>query len=191
MLTIEFKDIELWDERNERFISIKGGIAKMEDSLAALAEWEELYGKPFYDSEKTKEEKNKYLYCMVLNKEDIDERLFDYLSNENIKKINDYIYKPHTATRFYTIIDREKGSSNSELMTAESIYYCMSELNIDYECQYWNIKRLQTLIKFIIQKHNASDDKNKLTRQETLEYYKELNRKRRAELKEQIEKESK
>lgn len=187
MLTIELEPVELYDEDANRFINIPGGIAKMEHSLAAIAEWEEIYNKPFFGSKKTKEEINHYLYCTVINKEDVDRRSFDYLSNTNLSKINAYFDKPHTATKFYSVKESTGEGTSSELTTAETFYYCMSELNIDYSAQYWNLDRLQTLIRFITQKRNADDKKNKLSREETLAYYKEQNRRRREELKREME----
>ena len=48
-----------------------------------------------------------------------------------------------TATKFS---DTDKNHSR-EIITNEKIYYWMVELNIPFECQFWHINHLLTLIR--------------------------------------------
>lgn len=67
MLQITVPDRELWDERSEIFVYIKGQKLQLEHSLVSLSKWEEKYCKPFLiRDEKTTEEIKEYVKCMTL-----------------------------------------------------------------------------------------------------------------------------
>ena len=142
------EDTELFDERTEEFITIKGNrkeqTLQLEHSLVSLSKWESKWHKPFMeDNNKTQEEMIDYVRCMTLTS-NIDPEIYNYLSQENIKEINEYIKNPMTAT---TINDRSQGPHNSEILTSELIYYYMIAAGIPFECQKWHLNRLITLIR--------------------------------------------
>ena len=145
MLQLKIPAIELWDEINERFISIKEQTLSLEHSLVSLAKWESKWCKPFMSKEeKTVEQTIDYIRCMTLT-QNVDPMVYNYLSNENIKAINAYIEAPMTAT---VITDSSnKQSKRGETVTAELIYYWMIALQIPFECQKWHLNRLLTLIR--------------------------------------------
>ena len=94
-------------------------------------------------TEKTPEETLDYIRCMVLDP-DVDPSVFDHLTRENILDVNAYIESPMTATTF----SKDKNSApNREIVTSELIYYWMTALQIPFECQYWHLNRLLTLVK--------------------------------------------
>lgn len=150
MLTITIPDtesIELWDERNECFIespSIKGQTIGLEHSLVSLSKWESKWCKAFFSKkEKTHDEIIDYIKCMTLT-EDVRPEIYNNLSDENMRQIDEYINAKMTAT----VIPKttSKGSSR-ETVTTELIYYWMITLNIPVEeCQHWHINRLLSLI---------------------------------------------
>ena len=77
-----------------------------------------------------------------------------------LKKINEYIEDPMTATTFHTYTNpNNPGSSNRkmETMTSEIIYYQMIQNEIPYEFQKWHLNRLLTLIRVCNIKNNSNN----------------------------------
>lgn len=144
MLQITIPKSRLWDEKNERFISIKEQTLQLEHSLVSLSKWESKWCKSFLSrKEFTDEETIDYIKCMTLT-QNVKPEVYFGITKENIAQIRDYIQAPMTATVF----SDDKTSKNSrEIITAELIYYWMIALNIPFECQKWHINRLLTLIR--------------------------------------------
>lgn len=144
MLEITIPATELWDERNEEFIATKEQTLRLEHSLVSLSKWESKWCKPFLSkTNKTDEEMIDYVRCMTLT-QNIPDEVYRCLTDDNIRKINEYIDAPMTATWFHE--DKAKGTSR-EQTTSELIYYWMIALNIPFECQKWHLNRLLTLIR--------------------------------------------
>lgn len=101
-------------------------------------------GKPFIDNKnvKTREETLDYIKCMTIT-QNVDPNIYNFLSYDNIKKINEYIDAPMTATTF----SKQTSSPNREIITSEIIYYWMIALNIPIKCEKWHLNRLLTLIR--------------------------------------------
>ena len=135
---------EGWDEQKKEFVDPETVTVELEHSLVSLSKWESKWNKPFYSKiEKTTEETMDYVQCMVLTP-NIDPSVFNYLTQENITEINNYIEAPMTATTFSK---DQTGKNNREIITSELIYYWMISLNIPVEFQYWHLNRLLTLIR--------------------------------------------
>lgn len=144
MLRITVLEDEQWDERKQEFVYKKGQTLQLEHSLISLSKWESKWCKPFLSrQEKTLEETLDYIKCMTLT-QNVDPDVYNYLTTDNIKQINQYIDAPMTAT---TISEKATGRANREQVTAELIYYWMIALNIPFECQKWHLNRLLTLIR--------------------------------------------
>ena len=143
MLQITIPDIELWDERIGEFVCLNGGTINLEHSLVSLSKWESKWQKPFFGKEnKTDVETIDYIRCMTLN-ENVSPELYKYLSSEHLRQVNEYIGNPMTATTF----SNTKKNNSREIVTAELIYYWMIALQIPFECQYWHLNRLLTLVQ--------------------------------------------
>ena len=144
MLRITIPAVEQWDEAKQEFIYTKEQTLSLEHSLVSLSKWESKWCKPFLTKqEKNFEETLDYVKCMTIT-QNVDPEVYNYLTNENIKEINEYIGAPMTATYFS---DEKTSKTSREQVTVELIYYWMIALNIPFECQKWHLNRLLTLIK--------------------------------------------
>ena len=107
--------------------------------------------------------------------EGVTDDLYSRLTQENFTAINEYLGRPMTATTF----SNEQGKPNREIITSEVIYYWMVSFNIPFECQYWHLNRLLTLIKVCNIKNNPP---KKMSKNEILSRNKALNEARRKQL---------
>lgn len=158
MLHLLIHDQDLWDPVRERFISVKGAEIDLEHSLESISKWESKWHIPFHDDrkEKTYEQNVDYIRCMTVT-ENVDPNVFNYLTEQNVKDIMDYIGDSHTATWF-----NEKGRAKTgkrEIVTAEIIYYWMTVYNIPESYQKWHLNKLMTLLRVCAEKNDP--DKNK------------------------------
>ena len=176
MLRIIIPSTEMWDEVNEKFVDSKEQVLQLEHSLVSLSKWESKWCKPFLSKEnKTFEETIDYIRCMTINQHVPDE-VYNCLTGENIREINEYISAPMTATRFSNDV---MGKGSREQITSELIYYWMMALNIPFECQKWHINRLLTLIRVCNIKNQPS---KKMSRREIMSRNTALNAARRKKL---------
>ena len=144
MLQLTIPATELWDESNEMFLYTEEQTLELEHSLVSLSKWEAKWHKPFLTKEdKTIDETIDYIKCMTLT-ENVDETVYRLLNNEHLKKINEYIEDPMSAT---TIKELQRGKRNGEQVTSELIYYWMTALNIPVEYERWHLNRLFTMIR--------------------------------------------
>ena len=117
----------------------------MEHSLAAMAKWEAKWKKPYLTKEpKSRAERVDYVRCMTTNKDQVNPKLYDALTHKDLERIEMYINDPMTATTF---VERGASKSSREQITSELVYYWMVALQIPFECQYWHLNRLLTLVK--------------------------------------------
>ncbi len=145
MLRITIPGVEQWDEAKQEFIYTKEQTLSLEHSLVSVSKWEAKWHKPFLSkSDKTIEETIDYVRCMTLT-QNVDSQIYNYLTNDNISQVNQYIAEPMTATW----IQEEKGKPTPmrKQVTSELIYYWMITLNIPMECQKWHLNRLLMLIR--------------------------------------------
>lgn len=133
---------DLWDERNQQFLSIKETTIQLEHSLLSISKWESKWNKSFINTkDKTEEELIDYIKCMTITK-NVDPNIYVCLTAENIQEIVNYINAPMTAT-----IIRDTEKSSRETVTSELIYYWMISLNIPVKFEKWHLNRLITLIR--------------------------------------------
>lgn len=133
-----------WDEEREEFVYPSIEELQLEHSLVSLSKWESKWCKPFLSKEdKTSEELLDYIQMMTVEPVTSPE-VWNNLTRENFHDIETYINAPMTATTF----SKDKRPANSrEIITSELIYYWMISLQIPFECQYWHLNRLLTLIR--------------------------------------------
>ena len=172
MLTINTGGVELYNSATNEFTMQESYTINLEHSLVSLSKWESKWHKPFMSTEeKTSEEALDYVLCMCLTP-NITKEIISGLSDKNLSIINDYISASMTATWFA----RQKDKATSESVTSELIYYWMIALEIPFECQYWHLNRLFTLIKVCNVKNTPG---RKMSKREIVENNRSLNEKRK------------
>lgn len=168
----EKPSVELYDESTNTFFyskSIKEQTLQLEHSLVSISKWESKWCKSFLSrADKTNEETIDYIKCMTLT-QNVDPIVYENLSSEHIKQINDYIDAPMTAT---VISNRNLRKRNNEVVTSELIYYWMIALNIPFECQKWHLNRLLALIQVCDAKNQPP---KKTSRRELTSRYASIN----------------
>ena len=165
----------MWDPIKEKFISVKGATVDLEHSLASVSKWESKWHVPFHDErkQKTLEQNVDYIRCMCLT--DTDPEVFNYLTEQNVKEIMDYIGDSATATWFNNAANKKTGKR--EIITAEIIYYWMTVYNIPESYQLWHLNKLMPLLRVCAEKNNP--DKNKANSSQLAAQRRALNAARR------------
>lgn len=178
MLTIVILGTEMFDETTQEFVTEGDITLELEHSLVSLSKWESKYEKPFLGKDsKTTEEVLDYIKLMTLTP-NIPPEVYLKLSEKNVIEINNYIEAKMSATWFH---DTPGGSSSSrEVITSELVYYWMITFQIPFECQYWHLNRLFTLIRVC----NVKQEKpKKMSKAEIASRNRELNAQRRSQMK--------
>lgn len=176
MLQITIPAVEQWDEANQMFVSTKEQTLTLEHSLVSLSKWEAKWCKPFLAKKiETFEETVDYVRCMTIT-QNVDPDIYNYMTNENIEQVNNYIDAKMTATWF---ADGKRGKASNETITSELIYYWMISLNIPMECQKWHLNRLLTLIQVCNVKNQPP---KKMSRREIMSRNAALNAARRQKM---------
>ena len=167
--------MEFYDEDNNEFIMFNEQVLQLEHSLVSISKWESKWHVPFLDGkDKTLEQIIDYVRCMTIT-QNVKPEVYNRLTEDNLKAINDYIENPMTATTFSDINQRP----SREIITSEIIYYWMVSFNIPFECQKWHLNKLLTLIKVCNIKNSPP---KKMSRQEILSRNRALNEARKKNL---------
>lgn len=175
MLELKVVLSEEFDESTSTFREGETFALDLEHSLVSMSKWESHFEKPFMASDKTGEELLWYIRAMTLTQR-VPENVFLSFSDKNIAAINTYISAKMTATWFV----EDKSTPNTEVITTEIIYYWMIALQIPFECQYWHINRLLTLVQ-VCSRKNAKP--KKMSSEEVARRNRELNEQRKAQYK--------
>lgn len=179
MLELKIGAKQAYSNSREQFIDIKETTIRLEHSLVSISKWESKYQRPFIsDNNKTKEEIIDYIKFMTIT-QNVDPDVFETLSQEELKTINDYISSPMTATKFYE--NKAEGNlplRKKEIITSELIYYWMISFGIPIEKEKIHLNRLLTLIRICSVKEKEAHGK-KMSRREVLSQNKALNAARR------------
>lgn len=176
MLKIVVGGTEAYDEASSQFVRQGGSVIELEHSLLSVSKWESKHEKPFLSkAPKTEEEVFSYLECMA-QAPDLPPEIFSQLSDEHFEAINAYLDAKMTATWFS---ERPGAPKNSEVITAELIYYWMIAYQIPIECEAWHLNRLFTLIRICSIKNSKP---KKMSGAEAAARRRELNEQRKRQL---------
>ena len=152
-LQLEIPARELFDEAESRFLYTPRTTLVLEHSLLSVSLWESKWKKPYLRQQvltpeanaKTPAEEMDYIRCMTIGSKNVDPNVYKVLTNEEFKKISDYINDQMTATKV-THMDGKPPSR--EIVTSELIYYWMAALQIPFRpCETWHLSRLLKLIE--------------------------------------------
>ena len=165
MIRILLPEKELYDEVNNKFVYLPSRELILEHSLVSISKWESF------------DEVMDYIKCMCVEELEDENDLYR-LSEENVSDINAYIQDSMTATTFSDFSDN-KNTKSREIITSEIIYYWMIANNIPFECQYWHLNKLLTLIKVCSIKNSPE---KKMSTSEILSRNKALNAARRKKM---------
>lgn len=178
MIRILLPEKELYDEINNKFIYLPSRELILEHSLVSISKWESKWHKSFLNTDdKSFDEVMDYIKCMCVEELEDENDLYR-LSEENVSDINAYIQDSMTATTFSDFSDN-KNTKSREIITSEIIYYWMIANNIPFECQYWHLNKLLTLIKVCSIKNSPE---KKMSTSEILSRNKALNAARRKKM---------
>lgn len=173
MLKITVPSAEYFDERANKFFSVKGQDLQLEHSLVSVSKWESKWKKPFLGKEtKTRAETIDYIRCMTMTQH-VDPQVYLGVTDQNIRDVNAYIDDPMTATTF----NNNRRKASRQIVTSEIIYYWMISLEIPMECQKWHLNRLLTLIRVCDEKNQPG---KKMSRKDIMNQNRALNRARKA-----------
>ena len=180
VLDLFIPEREFWDNVNEEFKYTKPTTLHLKHSLMSLTRWEQKYKRKFLsEGPTTVEETLYYIKCMTMNREPIDDLVYQSITNDDLQKFFDYIKDPMTAT--FIPKRRKNRDKDDEPLSSELIYYYMTALNIPFECEKWHLNNLLTLIEIASIK-NEPEDQNKRSSSEIMKEYSALNKARRAAL---------
>lgn len=176
MLRIEIPiSPERWDEKKQEFVVPKTQVLQLEHSLVSLSKWESRWHKPFLSQkEKTVDETLDYIRCMTIT-QNVKPEIYNFLTNDNLKQIDNYIEDPMTAITFPDGNQRPR----REIITSEIIYHWMISFNIPFECQKWHLNKLLAFIKVCCNKNLPP---KKMSQSEILQRNRELNEARKKAL---------
>lgn len=157
MLQLTITTEEGFDDEAGEFVSSASVTVKLEHSLVSLSKWESKWEIPFLGSqEKTNEQVLDYVRMMSLS--EFTDGIFEKFTDDHFYSVNKYINAKMTATWFN---EKNQAETSREAVTAELIYYWMIALGIPFECQYWHLNRLLTLIKVCNIKNNPDGNKGR------------------------------
>lgn len=176
MLVLSVGGTEVFD--GNKFQTIDAVELRLEHSLVSLSKWESKNEKPFLnEEEKSLEDVRDYVIAMVLN-EDFDPATLELLEQHHFDQIREYVQSKQSATWF----NEPKGPSRrSQTITSELIYSWMVAMQIPFECQYWHLNRLLTLIR-VVSANNDPKGQKKMSRRDAAAQQRSLNAQRRAAL---------
>lgn len=164
----------MFDEATCKRIKTKSTTLQLEHSLVSISKWESKWKVHYVNNDKiTPEMSIDYVRCMTIS-QNVDPNVYNCLTEDNMKKIVEYINDPMTATT----IKKTNQPGSHGIITAEVVYAWMVLLRIPIDpFQKWHFNRLITLIRVV-------DDKNapkkRMGKREAANQRRSLNAARRA-----------
>ena len=173
MLTIQFNEVEYYDDETEEFRSYPQKIVSFEFSLKSVYEWETKYKIPFLSSGLNGTAFEMLDFYLMMTK---DKTLsIDYLTEPFAEVLWNYTQESMSATTFSQNGNKMNGSG--KVYTSEELYALMflNGIPIDFEDR--NLNRLLIILRII---SVYSSPPEKMSQQDILAQNTRLNAERKA-----------
>ncbi len=176
---------EYFDNRTQEFITVEEQKIppirlQLEHSLKSIAKWEAKWHRPFIGRDNLSgEELLDYVRCMTINRQE-DPKIYEYLTQEDVLLIVEYMQDPHSAWEISTKKKQKKGKKSAD--SCESIYYAMIQFGVPMECENWHFNRLMALLDYCDSRGGSvsgAGGQNKRTQKEIMEMYRAMNERNR------------
>ena len=166
---------EFLNESTNEFITLKEQTVRLKHSLISVSKWEAKYKKQFLDAihQKTPEEELDYIRFMTIT-QNVDPTFYVRLTIEQLAMVRDYISESMTGT---TIREEKRFGGPGKPISAEEIYYWMTEYNIPSEYAKWHLSKLLMLVRVCSIRKAAQNPKN--NKGKAGQNYRSLNKARR------------
>lgn len=146
MLKLSLPKLDVWNDKTEEFDELGGQTVELEHSLYTMAAWEAKWKTPFAAKKGlTQEQLLDYITNFMCQTPEIPRSAWLTLNQECLKKVSDYMEDSQTATTIKKLSNRV-GSGRNQIVTAELIYFYMTQFNIPPEYERWHLNRLMTLL---------------------------------------------
>lgn len=145
MLKLFLPKLDVWDEKAEEFKEFGGIQVELEHSLYTISQWESKWKIPFANTKGlTREQLLDYIMNFMCQTPDVPTNAWLAMSQKELQTISDYLEDPACAT---TIKSRPYGhGGKKEVVSAELIYFYMTQFGIPFECERWHLNKLMKLI---------------------------------------------
>ena len=144
-LELVIPENEYYNSNTKEFISIPEQRLRLKHSLVSVSKWEAKWKVPFLSKKpKTREQSVDYIKLMTIT-QNVNPLVYDFLPDNVMAKIQEYIDDPMTAT----VIKTQPKPGGQKVITSEVIYSWMVSYNISKEYEKWHLNRLLTLIEIL------------------------------------------
>lgn len=136
---------EFFDDSTNTFFTVKEQTVRLKHSLVSISKWEAKYKKQFLDRihEKTNAEMLDYIRFMTIT-QNVDPSFYRALTYKQMKMVQDYISETMSGTK---IRETDSKAPSLKPISAEEIYFWMTEYNIPPEYAKWHLSKLLMLIR--------------------------------------------
>ena len=151
MKTITIPGSLFFNEADETFIETTTTSIDIEHSLFAISKWESKWHLPFFgEGKKTHEQMIDYVRCMTLTP-NVDPNVYYFIPSQSFEEITSYIEDSMSSIDWAKVKtngnQKVYGKPKHDNITSELIYFWMVDSGIPFECQYWHVSKLLSLIR--------------------------------------------
>lgn len=146
MLKLSLPKLDVWDDKTEEFKELGGQTIELEHSLYTVAAWEAKWKVAFANKKGlTREQLLDYITNFMCQTPDVPKSAWLTINQPTFEKIRDYMEDSQTATTVKKL-QSQIGANRRETITAELIYFYMTQFNIPPQYEHWHLNRLLTLL---------------------------------------------
>lgn len=145
MLRLSLPKLEAIDDKTGEFKEFGGETVELEHSLYTVASWEAKWKTPFASKNGlTREQFMDYLIEHMCQTPGVPKRSWLAINQHFLLAVKEYMDDSQTATTIKRLPGHSRRSS--EIVTAELLYFYMTQYNIPQSYEHWHLNRLLTLL---------------------------------------------